>query len=287
MTRFNAARRGTLAAAAVSLLSACSAPRALDLLVPRGTYRARADQAYGPHARHRLDAYLPLEASGPAPMVLFFYGGNWTRGERADYRFVGEALAHAGIVTLVADYRLSPEVRWTDILADCAAATKWAFDHAASLGAAPDRIHVMGHSAGGYNAAMLALDPRWLKSHALAPEQLRGWIGLAGPYNFLPIQDPEVRVAFDWPGTPPESQPIVHASARAPHSLLIAAASDKVVNPQRNTVTLAERLEKLGAKVDVRLLDRVNHVTLMAALSAPLHWLAPVRREIIDFVSRA
>lgn len=56
-----------------------------------------------------------------APLAVFFYGGHWTRGSRTDYRFVGEALASAGIVAAVADYRLSPEVQWTGILEDCAA----------------------------------------------------------------------------------------------------------------------------------------------------------------------
>ena len=278
---------GTLTAATGWLLSGCSATGALDALVPSGTYELREDQAYGALPRQRLDVYLPLQPAAKPPLVVFFYGGAWTRGERAQYRFVGEALASHGVAVVIADYRLSPQVRWPSILEDCAAATRWALTQAAGLGCDPQRVFLMGHSAGAYNAAMLALDPRWLAAHNLKPQQLAGWIGLAGPYDFLPISDPDSRVAFDWPNTPRESQPIDHVSAAAPRALLLAAAKDGTVNPQRNTVGLATRLQAAGVPVRVRVLERVNHVTIVGALSRPLAWLAPVREEVLGFVGAA
>ncbi len=279
-------RRTGVIAAAAALLAGCSASRALDALVPEGSYRLEGGVAYGPEERQKLDIYLPLERATGAPLVVFFYGGSWTRGSRADYRFVGESLASAGIVTLVADYRLSPQVRWQGILADCAAATRWAFDNAQRLGADPRRVHVMGHSAGGYNAAMLALDGRWLGARGLAPRQLAGWIGIAGPYDFLPIGDRDTRVAFDWPDTPADSQPVNHVSREAPPALLIAAASDTVVSTQRSTVGLGDRLERAGVPVTVRVLDKLNHATVLAALAQPLKWLAPVREEVLAFLQQ-
>ncbi len=212
-------------------------------------------------------------------------GGSWSRGDRSDYRFVGEALASAGIVTLVADYRLSPQVQWTDILADCARATGWAFAQAGRLGASDRRVHLMGHSAGAYNAAMLALDPRWLARVQLQPRQLAGWIGLAGPYDFLPISEPNTRRAFGWPDTPPDSQPVRHVSADAPRSLLLAPRNDRTVDPVRNTLGLATRLRSAGAQVRGELLDGVNHVTIAVALASPLRGLAPVRDEVTRFVN--
>lgn len=279
-------RRTGVIAAAAALLAGCSASRALDALVPEGSYRLEGGVAYGPEERQKLDIYLPLERATGAPLVVFFYGGSWTRGSRADYRFVGESLASAGVVTLVADYRLSPQVRWQGILADCAAATRWAFDNAQRLGADPRRVHVMGHSAGGYNAAMLALDGRWLRAQGLAPGQLAGWIGIAGPYDFLPIGDRDTRVAFDWPDTPADSQPVNHVSREAPPALLIAAASDTVVSTQRSTVGLGDRLERAGVPVTVRVLDKLNHATVLAALAQPLKWLAPVREEVLAFLQQ-
>ncbi|MEO7391717.1 MAG: alpha/beta hydrolase, partial [Ramlibacter sp.] len=206
-------RRTGLLALLSAPLAGCSAAGLLDAVVPRGSYRGREGVPYGGDSRQRLDVFLPLQPANAAPLVVFFYGGSWTRGDRADYRFVGEALASAGVVTVVADYRLSPQVRYPEFLADCALAMKWAFDHARELGADEGRVHVMGHSAGAYNAAMLALDARWLAAAGLTPQRLAGWIGLAGPYDFLPIVNPDARVAFDWPATAPDTQPIAHATS--------------------------------------------------------------------------
>jgi len=89
----------------------------------------------------------------------------------------------------------------------------------------------MGHSAGAYNAAMLALDPRWLAQAGMTPAQLAGWIGLAGPYDFFPATNPDVRPVFNHPDYPKGAQPIEHAANRSSRVLLGAAARDSVVNP--------------------------------------------------------
>ncbi len=281
--------RGRLRALALLpllLLGGCSTTALLDALVPDNSYVARPSAAYGADPRQQLDIYLPLPSADTRarPLVVFFYGGSWSSGERASYRFVGEALASRGVVTLVADYRLSPQVRYPAFLQDAAAAVQWAHRHAAELGADPQRIYLMGHSAGGYNAAMLALDRRWLGQVGLQPQQLAGWIGIAGPYDFLPIGIPEVQVAFEWPGTPADSQPLVHASAQSPRTLLIAARSDRLVNPQRNTLALDQALRQAGVPVQTHMLDGVSHVTVLGAMARPLNFLAPVATLVTDFV---
>ncbi len=217
-------------------------------------------------------------------MVVFFYGGSWTTGERADYLFAGEALASRGIVTLVADYRLSPEVRYPVFLQDSALAVKWAADNAQRFGGDPRKLYVMGHSAGGYNAAMVALDPRWLGAVGMRPGQLAGFIGIAGAYDFLPIAIPEVQVAFNWPNTPPDSQPLWHASPAAPRTLLLAARNDTLVNPVRNTEGLSKKLRDAGVPVQTEMLDGVSHVTIIGSLAKPLRLLAPVLDRVAEFV---
>ncbi|MDW5441021.1 alpha/beta hydrolase [Polaromonas sp. SM01] len=270
-----------------ALLTACSGVDLLNATVPTDSYRRTEGLAYGPYLRQRLDVYRPTQEATRAPLVVFFYGGSWSSGERGDYRFVGEALASQGIVTVVADYRLSPDVRYPAFVQDSARAVHWALDHAAEHGADPARVFVMGHSAGAYNAAMVALDPRWLRAERLLPTRLAGWIGLAGPYDFLPIGDRQTRVAFDWPGTPADSQPLSHASAASPPALLLAAAEDRVVNPQRNTVALAKRLRGSGVRVDSELFDSVGHVTLLAAMASVLRSRAPVLERVSAFVQSA
>jgi len=283
-------RRSGLLAAAAAALSGCSGAQVLDRLVPRSGYRDERGVAYGAEPRQRLDIFRP-PAGMPAPagrrsppIVVFFYGGSWTHGERAEYRFVGEALATQGAIVVIPDYRLSPGVRYPVFLQDCAAAVRWVFDHAAALGGDPSHIVLMGHSAGGYNAAMLALDPRWLGAQGLAPGQLAAWIGMAGAYDFLPIGDPETQVAFGWPDTPADSQPLVHASALAPRTLLLVSEEDRLVDPQRNTRALAQTLHALHVDVTLRQYPRIGHVMLVGSLGTPLRWLAPVRADVLSFL---
>ena len=279
-------RRGGLLAGAAALLSGCSGAGVLNAVAGK-VHQGQQDIPYGQAPRQRLDVYQPLAGNRPAapPVVVFFYGGSWSKGERADYRFVGEALASAGAIVVIPDYRLSPGVRYPEFVRDSAAAVKWAFDHAAELGGSPDNVVVMGHSAGGYNAAMVALDRRWLDGAGLAPQRkVAGWIGLAGPYDFLPIEDRQTQVAFRWPQTSRDTQPIVHVTATAPRTLLLAAITDSLVNPQRSTVGLGRALQAVGVPTKVELYPRVNHVTLLAAMAQPLRWLAPVWSEVLAFL---
>lgn len=282
-------RRQLAALALLPWLQACSPLRLINATVSRDTHSVLLDQAYGDHPRQRADVYLPAPAAvTAAPIAVFFYGGSWSSGDRADYRFVGEALASRGIVTVVADYRLSPEVRYPAFLHDGADAVRWAADNATAFGASRERLFLVGHSAGAYNAAMLALDPRWLARVGLAPRQLAGWAGLAGPYDFLPIGNPDVQVAFEWPNTPADSQPLFHATAghATPRRvLLLAAKKDSLVNPERNTLAMASVLEQQGTQVDVELFGRVSHTTLIGAMARPLRGLAPVLERVSGFLN--
>jgi acetyl esterase/lipase len=268
----------------LATMVACSPLTAINALSPGGASRETAGLSYGPDPRNRLDIYTPRESTAPAPVVVFFYGGNWTSGERADYAFVGRALASRGIVAVIADYRLYPAVHYPEILDDSARAVAWTLREAAQYGGDPRRVFVMGHSAGAYNAAMVALDDRWLAPYSVKPAALRGWIGLAGPYDFLPIENRTVRPVFFYPETPPDSQPANHVGANGPPALLIAARNDKLVDPVRNTGGLARRLRGAGVKVDEQYFDGVSHATLVASIAAPLRALAPTLDAITRFV---
>ena len=280
------ARSALLAGALLGLFGGCSGTRIIDALTPSGGYTETRDLVYGDGPRRRLDVYRPatLAPGARAPVVVFLYGGSWREGDKADYRFVADALTSRGIVTVIADYRVFPEVAYPDFIDDTAAAVAWTFHEIERYGGDPRRIFVAGHSAGAYNAAMVAFDDRWLRKYDLAPSQLRGFVGLAGPYNFLPIKDADVKEVFHWPGTPADSQPINHVTSASIPSLLIAARNDTFVYATQNTGPMAEKLRAAGVEVRVDLHDRVNHVTLVGALARPLRFLAPVEREFTDFV---
>jgi acetyl esterase/lipase len=274
---------GLIACSPLAAVNALSSGRA-SRVTPGLSYDANAGTNAGAGARHKLDIYAPLGATGAFPVVVFFYGGNWTTGERADYAFVGHALAARGMVAVIADYRLYPEVHYPGILEDAAQAVAWTLKHVAHYGGDPTRLFVLGHSAGAYNAAMIALDPSLLGRHGITPAALRGWIGLAGPYDFIPIQNKTARPVFFFPATPPDSQPINHVSAGAPPALLIAARNDKLVNPVRNTGGLARRLRAQGVPVTEQYFEKIGHATLVASLAGPLQSLAPTLDAIDRFV---
>jgi acetyl esterase/lipase len=266
-------------------LAACSPLGALNALSPGRDLLTKAAVPYGSNARHKLDIYTPARPVPGAPVVVFFLGGNWVKGERDDYAFVGRALASRGYVVVIPDYRLYPEVTYPDFIDDSAQAVAWTAREIAAFGGDPKRLYLMGHSAGAYNAAMLALDPQYLARHDMTPSALSGWIGLAGPYDFMPIVNPTTRPVFHFPNTPPQSQPITHVSEAAPPALLIAASEDELVNPVRNTGGLAKQLRANGVRVKELYYDRVNHVTLVASLAFPLRLLSPALDDIDAFIA--
>lgn len=272
-----------------ALLGGCSAVDVLNALVRSDTYSSQTAIAYGPSTRERLDVYVPRDSDAskpPAgyPIVVFFYGGSWSRGERADYRFVGEALASRGFIVVVPDYRLYPEVAYPAFLEDSARAVAWAHRDGPRYGGDASRLYVMGHSAGAYNAAMLALDARWLRPAGLTPAALEGWIGLAGPYDFLPSELPDVQSVFHHPDYPAGAQPIEHVTRDAPRAFLGAARTDNVVSPTRSTQQLADRLATAGVPVELVFYEHVNHYTLAGALARPLRFLAPVLDDVTSFI---
>jgi acetyl esterase/lipase len=275
---------------AVAALAACAPVRTLNVLASAGGGHTLNEAiAYGPLDRQRLDVYTPTTPApaGGWPVVVFFYGGSWNTGERAEYRFVGSALAARGVLTLVADYRLYPEVRYPEFLNDSALALAWGLKEAASLGGNGKRVFVMGHSAGAYNAAMLALDPRWLAATGHAPTELAGFIGLAGPYDFFPTDNLDARPVFFHPNYPAHAQPIEFPSAASPRSFLGAPVNDKVVSPTRSTQSLAAKLQDASAPVTSRMYEHASHTTLIGAFAWPLRFVAPVLDDVAAFIDAA
>ena len=269
---------GLLAALA---LSACSPLRTFNALVPKdpGVPRVAKDQAFGPGSRGRLDLYAPAGAKGPLPVIVFFYGGSWKEGDKESYGWVARALAAQGFLVAVPDYRLVPAVRFPTFLEDGAAAVKWVRANAGRFGGDPERIVLSGHSAGAYNAAMLALDPRWLGADRSA---VRGWIGIAGPYSFLPLDVEVTRNAFGRAADLPATQPINFASADDPASLLLVAGKDTLVGP-RSSDELQAALRRAGAPVETRVYPNVDHSGILAAVARPFRGQAPVLPDVAAF----
>jgi acetyl esterase/lipase len=134
---------------------------------------------------------------------------------------------------------------------------------------------------------MLAFDARWLQPTRHAPRELAGFVGLAGPYDFLPIVNPDAKPVFFHPDYPPGTQPVEHVSRGAPRSFLAAPQSDRLVNPYRNTQGLANRLREAGVPVTLKFYPRTSHTLLIGAFGTPLRWLAPVLEDVTAFIDAA
>jgi len=187
----------------------------LNSLVWRRGFEATESIPYGEGARRTLDIYRPNAATA-SPVVVFFYGGNWQSGDKEMYLFLAAALARRGYVTVVPDYRVYPGARYPQFIEDGALAVRWVRDNAARFGGDPQRLFVMGHSAGAYIAAMLAFDRRWLRAVGLSPgRDIAGLICIAGPYDFLPLEDETLKVIFGGANAP-ATQPISYVSGGEP-----------------------------------------------------------------------
>ncbi len=167
--------RGLCGAFGVALLAAApalaQAPAAVNATtdldyVPTAEYAAKKD---------RLDVYAPAGAKG-APIVVSIHGGALREGDKAGQAYVGHLLAKAGFVAVIINYRLSPGVMHPAHVEDAAHAVAWARTHATEYGGDPQKLFVIGHSAGAYLAALLALDPKYLAAYQMSAKDLKGLV---------------------------------------------------------------------------------------------------------------
>jgi acetyl esterase/lipase len=268
-----------------TLAAACSPLKTFDALVPKdgGVRLVVSDAAFGADPRQRIDVYAPKDKGAiHRPIIIFFYGGSWNSGTKDGYAFVGRALAARGFVVAVPDYRLVPAVRFPTFLEDNAAAVRWVRAHAAEMGGDPDRLVLAGHSAGAYDAAMLAVDPRWLGADRSA---VRGLIGLAGPYDFLPLDIPASIAAFGNATDLASTQPVTFAGAGDPPAFLATGDKDDTVRPA-NSDALAAKLSHAGVAVERRRYVDVGHVGLVTAIARPFRGRASVLDDMVAFAER-
>lgn len=267
-----------LASGLVLLLAGCSPLGAVNVLVPERGFERVEGIGYGGHPRHRLDVYAPRSGGpGALPVVVFFYGGAWQGGERRHYLFMAEALASRGFVVVVPDYRVYPQARYPAFVEDGALAVAWTTAHIGEHRGDPKRLVLMGHSAGAHIAAMLAYNRRFLDATTRA--SVRGFVGLAGPYDFRP-SDAVIEEILGAEGGSEVAMPAHWVRGGEPPSLLVTGGRDTRVEPG-NTERLARALRAAGSPVEVRHYPELNHSTLL------LHFAAPFRDdELLESIAR-
>jgi acetyl esterase/lipase len=237
--------------------------------------------AYGTDPRQRLDVYMPRKAAN-RPVVIFWYGGSWQQGNKSNYRFVGNALAKLGFVAVLPDYRLYPQVKFPLFDEDGARAVAWVEQHVQDFGGDPQRIVLMGHSAGGHTAAFLAFNHAFMERFGAQPKDIVGLIGLSGPYVLVPDSD-ALRAAFAAPFSEKDWQPIRFVDSHAPPTLLLHGLADKEVLP-RETIELHDALIREHVRVEMHLFPHRGHDDTIAPFALLARWRAPVVKEVAAFV---
>ena len=274
-----------LLALVAALAAACSPLSAINALVPAGNHQRIDGIPYANGPRHMLDVYVPDAQAFPGarPVIVFFYGGAWEAGERGQHRFVGEAFASRGFVVVVPDYRLYPEVKYPEYVRDAASAMAWTKREISKHRGDPARITLMGHSAGAHIAAMVAYNPRFLGAVGLSRSDVHAFVGLAGPYDFVPTE-PDIVDNLGAEGGAARAMPATFVQGGEPPSLLVTGDEDKRVDPA-NTQRLAAALRRVGSKVEVWVVPGYGHPSTLVRLAAPLRSEAYVDR-LAEFAAR-
>lgn len=269
---------------ALFVLTGCSSRSVLNSLTPSRGYDLANNLVYDEGKNLRLDVYTPKDVKN-APVVVFFFGGRWTEGSKEEFKFVGEALASRGFVAVIPNYRLYPQVRFPAFVDDAARSVAWVRNNVSTYGGSPDKIFVMGHSSGAHMAAMLALKEEFMARAGGSRSWLRGMIGLAGPYDFLPITDPELRDVFGPPENFELSQPVLFAEGDNPPVLLLHGEDDEIVWV-KNTRNLAQAIKKAGGPIETVIYPKMGHRLIVASLAKPLRGQTDVLQHVSEFVNR-
>lgn len=249
------------------------------------------DISYGEDERQKLDIYWPDEANlkktdaEKAPVVIFYHGGSWKDGEREGYAFLGRALANRGYVTVIADYRKTPDVIFPAFVNDTANAFVWTEKNIARYGGDPSNIFMMGHSAGAHLAMLVTLNPQYLNALGSDPSRIKGMIGLAGPYDFLPFTGEAAQAALGkWPRLE-ETQPITFARGDTAPLLLLTGSDDTTVLP-RNGQRLKAAINDVNGVAETIEYKDVDHAGIIMAYARPFRSKGPALEDTLKFLEK-
>ncbi len=281
----------TLFSLIVTSLAACSSTGTALLNIAANTddYTVTKNITYGSHRKNKLDVYQPLTTTSnnrKQPVLVFFYGGCW--GEcstlnKSDYLFVAQSFASRGYVTVIADFRQYPEVRFDPLMQGASNIIRWTIQHISTYGGDSSRLIVAGHSSGAHIASMLALSPSYLSPRD--KNNIRGFIGLAGPYDFLPFIEDYQRTLFasSAANNYANSQPINFLSRQSPPLLLLHGEKDLKVG-KHNSVNLARKAQRLGVPHRIITYPQHDHVSILLAWSRAFQKRSSVLRDSLSFI---
>ncbi len=275
-----------LAVLAMFWVSACAPTSFFVANIPVAFTDAQkyADISYGAEEWQKLDIFVPKTVSAPAPVLVFFYGGRWTFGNKEQYAFAALPFVERGYIVVIPDYSKYPRVKFPTFAQDAAQATAWVYDHIGAYHGDNRRLYLSGHSSGAHLAALVAVDPVYLQNMGKDRTIVSGFAGLAGPYDFIP-EDEDLKDMFGPPEHYPRMQVPTFVDGHQPPMLLLHGADDVDVI-QRNLNRLKAKIDDRGGVVESNIYPGIDHKEIIGALSWVWQDKAPVRDDMIDFFER-
>jgi acetyl esterase/lipase len=258
--------------------------------VPAKNTVLRADVPYGRDEKQKLDIYAPKGAQH-APVVLFVHGGEWTRHDKSEVSYKPKFLNEAGVVFVSVNYRLSPAAKHPAHADDVAAAVAWVRQHAAEFGGDPDKLVLMGHSAGCHLVTLVALDPRYLGRVKLRPADLRGvvaWSG--GAYDLVE----KVQAGGNYAGyiksafgeseaTQRDASPVAHVRDAKPLPAFLFVSIERGNASHKAAERLAKLIRDAKGRAESQLLEGRDHFHANHLLGAPGDTTGAI---LLDFVRK-
>lgn len=255
---------------------------------------------YGDHERQVLDVYAPKDAK-KLPVVFWIHGGGWQQGDKSDVQIKPKIFNDKGLVFVSTNYRLLPNVEMEIIFRDIAKSIHWVHDHIAEYGGDPNRLLVMGHSAGAQLAALMCIDDRYLKSEGLSLAIIKGCVPVDGDTYDVPaiIETAETRRRVH--GQPQAKFGHREKFGHTPekhkdYSAVTHVAKDKGISPflvlhvadhpdvSAQAQRLGSVLKEAGIPATVFGAKETNHVRLSAELGQPDD---PPTKALYEFVDAA
>ncbi len=241
------------------------------------------DIAYGEADWQYCDVYVPAGESPqqPYPVLVFFYGGGWEGGDKSQYLFIAEAFTSHGYVVVIPNYVKYPEGKFPQFMHDGAKLLRWVQKTIPDYQGDVSNLFMMGHSAGAHLGALLLADERYLAAEGLTPSLVRGFVGLAGPYNFTPRKPTYVEVFG-----PPDNFPNMYVSnfidGDEPPMFLATGKADMVVY-YWNRDSLERSIQDAGGIVRVKTYEEINHPEMVAVFSRILRKKASLLADVLLF----
>ncbi len=235
------------------------------------------DISYGEESWQKLDLYIPQKAKEKSlPVVVFFYGGRWEDGNKGIYKFIGNAFSKKDYIVVIADYSKYPKVKFPTFVEDAAAAIAWTSENINNYGGVKERIYLSGHSSGAHIAALAISDDRYLQKHNKTVSTVKAFVGLAGPYDFVPEEE-DLKDMFGPPDNYPNIQVPTFIDGSEPPMLLLWGEDDNLVI-QRNLDRLKDKIKSKSGSVETKIYPDMDHFQIITNFT----WFLPSNESVID-----